>query len=411
MRYQPINPQLFIRNRQRLAMALPKDSYVVLSAGKLISRSRDTEYPFRVNSNFFWASGIEEPESVLILTSGGEQVLFVPVTTEFERLWSGVRLDIELAKQRSGVSDVRPFDPSTSSGQAKLRDYKRKLPVKPVEATELIRPLRMIKDPIEIDLMKRAAAITAQGFVSAREAIKPGVMEYQLEAELSREFLAAGANCHAYDPIVASGERACTLHYIDNDQALAASDLVLIDAGAEYANYASDVTRTWPVSGKFTSRQKSVYEAVLRVQKAAIRRLVPGVSIRDNELETGRHMTNALQDLGLLKVNNETIATIKNPQKLNANNSDRIFEKDQAYRQYFPHATSHFLGLDVHDVGDYSRPLEPGMVLTVEPGIYIREEGIGIRLEDDIMITETGNENLTQAIPIEPDEIELRLKT
>lgn len=374
MRYQPIDPQLFVNNRRRLREVLPKNSYVKLDAGKLKQRTGDTDYPFRVNSDFFWATGLEEPGSTLVI-SPAEESLFVPVKSAFDRLWTGSGLSIEEARRRSGVEDTRSFD--------KLRKYKKELLVEPVEAHSLIKPLRMVKQPEEIKLMKTAAAITVQGFKAAMLSTRSGSPEYQLEAELTHQFVLGGGG-HAYDPIVAAGQNATTIHYISNDTSIRDGDLILVDAGAEYANYASDVTRTWPASGRFSERQREVYEAVSRVQRTVIGLLKPGIQLIESERRAAEVMTIELIKLGLLPADSDP----------------------KACRQFFPHATSHFLGLDVHDVGDYKMPLAPGMVVTVEPGIYIPEENIGIRLEDDILITEKGTENLTKAIPIDVDEIE-----
>ncbi len=310
----------------------------------------------------------------------------MPPTTEFEQLWNGPRLSQDEAAKISGFTGIRPL--SRLAAFKKTLDYTIAAPDK---GHDYIRPLRMVKDPPEIKLMQQAAAITARGFESSLHSLKPSIFEYQLEAELSRSFIGGGASGHAYSPIVASGASACVLHYISNNHQCRTGELVLIDAGAEYANYAADVTRTWPSDGKFSQRQRAVYQAVLRVQKAAIARLRPGLTLKESELAAAKHMTEELVQLGLL----DDVAS-------------KDFEKNNKplFRKYFPHALSHFLGLDTHDVGDYNRPLEPGMVLTVEPGIYIREEGIGIRLEDDILITEDGHQNLTSAIPIEAEDIE-----
>ncbi len=365
---------------------MPKNNSILLKAGQPIIRSGDTEYPFRVNSDFFWTTGIEEPGAITLITSSGSETLFLPKTSEFERLWRGSRLDSVKASAQSGIKNVVSLN--------QLPKFKKLLQIPPMEprsAHKLICSLRMVKDPLEIEIMKKAAEITAQSFKVALSKLKPKLMEYELEAVITQGFYGLGANGHAYTPIVASGVHACTLHYVNNDHQLKSSQLVLVDAGAEYANYSADVTRTWPAGGQFSDRQKAVYQAVLKVQKAAIARLKPGMTLKDSETATAKDIVVELIHLGLLELSAlSAFGKVKN----------------HPYKKYFPHATSHFLGLDTHDVGDYQRPLEPGMVITVEPGIYIREEEIGVRLEDDILITEVGSENLTQNIPIEIKAIE-----
>ncbi|HSH31930.1 MAG TPA: aminopeptidase P N-terminal domain-containing protein [Candidatus Saccharimonadales bacterium] len=378
MRYKPIDPILFIDHRQRLRQWLKPGQAVMLRAAKLMRRSGDTDYPFRQNSDFFWATGIDQPDSAVILASD-QEMLFIREATEFEVTWIGPRLSAEQASAISGIKTVKPLD--------QFERYRKELKAK-APRRALIDQLRAIKDPIEIDLMKRAIEITKDGFTAALRATKPGAKEYQLEAELMHQFGCHGTS-YAYESIVASGANANILHYITNNQKLRDGDLVLIDAGAEYANYAADITRVWPVSGQFSKRQRAIYEAVLRIQRASIDFLRPGVSLLDFELNMAELMTEEMIGLHLF-----TQTDVKNQDP-----------KKPLIRRYWPHA-SHFLGLDVHDVGDRSKPLKPGMVLTCEPGIYIKAEGIGIRLEDDILITAEGPLNLSAAIPIDPDEIE-----
>jgi Xaa-Pro aminopeptidase len=368
MRYRPIDPKLFIENRRRLRAQLTKDQVVVLRANKPVVRSRDTEYTYRQDSNFFWASGIDQSESILVLSHDAE-TLYVRDATELEMVWIGPRLSLAEANQVSGVTDVRP-----------LKSYKK--PKVLFDATGLIAGLRMIKLPFEIELIRQAIDVTRQGLESAQKLIKPGIKEYEIEAELSRVYVKNGAT-HAFDPIVAGGLNANVMHYLRNDQVLRMGEGLLIDTGAEYANYAADITRVYPISGHFGERQQAVYDAVLRVQREAIAFAKPGVTWKQYETLMETRIGEELMGLKLLKKSDIAPKGQRQP----------------AIRAFFPTA-SHFLGLDTHDAGDYHRPFEPGMVLTCEPGIYIREEGIGVRLEDDILITKDGSENLSASIPI-----------
>jgi Xaa-Pro aminopeptidase len=263
-----------------------------------------------------------------------------------------------------------------------LHTYKRSAPI--------LQKLRAIKSSLEIEVMKKAMEITGKGFERLLKFVKPGVMEYEIEAELIHEFIRNRSRGFAYGPIIASGPSACVLHYTDNNRECKAGDVILLDVAAEYGNYASDLTRCLPVSGKFTPRQKDVYNAVLRVLKAATQMLVPGNLIENYHREVGKLMEKELIQLGLLKA--EDVAK-QNPDA-------------PLYKKYFMHGTSHFLGLDVHDIGDFKHPIDAGMVFTCEPGIYIPEEGLGIRLENDILVTHNGPVNLMEHIPIEADEIE-----
>ncbi len=375
MRYRPLDPQLFVTNRKRLRERLEPGQTVVVSSREPAVRNNDSDYPFRQDSNFFWATGIDQSDAVLVL-SQDDETLYTRDATELEMIWIGPRLSFGRAKDISGVDDVKP-----------LKQFKK--PQKAFNASKLLAELRMIKSDPEVAAIRQAIEVTRQGFELAVGEIQPGIKEFQIEAELAQAYLTNAAT-HAYQPIVAGGKNAVILHYVDNEHELNSGDAVLIDSGAEYANYAADITRVYPVNGKFTDRQRAVYAAVLRIQKAAIQMLKPGIRFKDYEQLVGELMTDELIELGLLT---QVEVKLQDP-------------KQPLYRHYYMHGTSHFLGLDVHDPGDYTKPLEPGMVLTCEPGIYIKEEGIGVRLEDDILITKDGAENLSASIPIELDQIE-----
>ncbi len=382
MRYASINPKLFIVNRQALRAGIAPGQAIIMKSNATPVRTGDTSYPFRQDSNFFWATGIDQPDSALILTRSKEY-LFIRETNEYEKVWMGARLESDQAISISGIKTVYPL--------AKLDQFKHELKAK-TPRPALWKALRSVKSPIEVELLQRSIEITKAGFSAALLQLKPGVKEYQLEAELTHQYILQGASGPAYETIVAGGANACYLHYTKNNQALKDGQLVLIDAGAEYANYAADVTRVWPVGGRFSQRQRQIYQAVWRIQTEAIKLLAPGVFLKEYEKKVGEIMTEELVRLRLLGENAPELVSNGN--------------RTPAYREFYMHGTSHFLGLDVHDAGDYYQPLAAGMVVTCEPGIYIKEEGIGIRLEDDILITKKGSTNLSASIPIDPDEIE-----
>ncbi len=380
MRYDPVDPNLFITNRQRLQSELKANEYAVLRAKKGQIGSETDYVPFRQNRDFFWATGIDEPWAVLVLTKSTE-VLFVKRVAGIEQQWNGDRINLEQASVISGIRDVRPL--------AKLRTYQKQLPGQVADIGARLAYLRSVKQPIEIDLIKRAISITADGNQGLLSAIVPGVKEYELEAKLSYAYTKNGSK-HAFEPIIASGQAATIIHYIGNAGVCRDGDAVIVDVGAEYANYAADISRTYPVSGRFNQRQREIYEAVLDAQEYAISMLKPGVLLRENEQLVHERIGEALMELGVIK--RSEVSKEHGPWK-------------EAFK-YFPHGTSHFLGLDVHDAGDYTRPLEPGMVLSAEPGIYLPQEGIGIRIEDDVLITADGSEVLSRDIPKDTDELE-----
>ncbi len=415
MRYQPLSAQFHTGRRRAFAATLPAGAVAIIHTNASLSRSQDTKFLFRPDSSFYYLTGIDEPDAVLVMTAN-EEWLLVQETDEFTRVWHGDRYSREQAATLSGIADVRwttelngllrqvlakatlvQLNIGVHSGSAseayhpaqqhaaKLR-RRRNLSVE--SAQPALARLRMIKQPEELAQMSTAVAITAAGFEQLRRPhYLAGKREYQLEAQLTAAFVDGGGQGHAYDPIVASGAGATVLHYTRNDQSIKVEDMVLVDAGVEYGWYAADVTRVYPASGCFNARQRAVYEAVLDVQRAAIKLMQPGASLRDIGDEVTQLLGSHLVDLGLVK-------------------SNGIAARVKACKQFMPHGLSHFLGLDVHDVGDYRVPLAPGMVLTCEPGLYLPEEGIGVRLEDDILITANGPVNLTAAIPIEPEAIE-----
>jgi Xaa-Pro aminopeptidase len=424
MRYDPIDPHLFIENRRRLAAQLKPNSIAILNSSDVMPKSADGAHPFNQQTDLLYLSGIDQEESTLILFPGAREekhreVLFLRETSEQIALWEGKKYTKEEAAAVSGVKTVlwnaefeavlRPLVFQAERIYLNTNEHLRAAAVVetrdarfgkwcrnafPLHRYERLAPilhdLRAIKSPIEVELIKRAVAITGRTFRRLLGFIRPGVWEYEIEAEIWHEFLRARSRGPAFQTIVASGADACTLHYVSNDKPCGDGELVLIDFGAEYANYAGDLTRTVPVNGRFSPRQRAVYEAVLRVQKAAIQMLRPGNNLEAYNAEVGRLTETELIGLGLLE-------------------ADQV--KDQPkdkplYKKYFPHGTSHHLGLDVHDYGDKLRPFEAGMVFTCEPGIYIPEEGIGVRIENDILITADGPVDLTADIPREADEIE-----
>ena len=398
------------------------NSMVILTSNERVPVNADAFYPFKQNSDIFYLSGIDQEETMLILAPDFpdpklREVLFLKPTSESIAIWEGQKLSLEAGSALSGIETVRwshEFDfvcaqlarasdhiylltheeskSGSYTGYDRLvEDCRRKFPLHQYERfPPLIHDLRQVKKEPEIDQIKKAIAITDEGFKKVLAHTRPGLKEYELEALFSQVFLSRGSRGFGYDPIVASGGNSCILHYTANDNVLRENALVLMDIGAEYGNYNADITRTLPVSGKFTARQKAVYESVLFVKKQATGLLKPGTVLKDYQEEVGQLVEEQLLKLGVL-------------QEEEVRQQDPV---DPLYKRYFMHGTSHHLGLDVHDPGSRFRPLEPGMVLTVEPGIYLKEEGFGIRLEDDILVTEGEPVNLSAAIPIEIEEIE-----
>lgn len=398
--------EFFAGNRRRLRELCPETELFIVTANGLLQRSGDTTFPFRQDSNFWYLTGIDEPDIVLVMDKSREY-LIVPGREAVREAFDGA-LDQETFVIQSGITEIlnektgwerltrelhkrgkagtpTAADPYLSrhgfyTNPARATLVKRLREISPELEVIDIRPqlttLRMVKQKPELHAIRHAIDITVNTFKQvSKNTLKPATHEYEIEAAITQNFRSQGAAGHAYEPIVASGLNACTLHYIANNAVLAKGQLLLIDAGASVNNYAADITRTYALA-KPTARQQAVYSAVLDVQNFAFTRLKPGVLIKEYEKIIEHYMGEKLRELQLVEQNDST-----------------------QVRRYYPHATSHFLGLDVHDVGNYERPLEPGMVLTVEPGIYIPEEGIGVRIEDDVLITEAGNTVLSGGLP------------
>ena len=425
MKYDKIDRQLFIHNRKKFTKELKPNSLAVFNSNDIITSSADSTLPFVQNTDILYLSGVDQEESILVLfpdckDEKHREVLFLKETNETIAIWEGAKLNKEQAFDISGIKTVywlsdfdRVFEQLMyeaknvylntnehlrANKETETRDdrfrkkCKEKFPLHEYErSAPIMHKIRSVKHPIEIELMQQACDITEKGFRRLLSFIRPNVMEYNIEAELMHEFLNNRSQGFAYTPIIASGYSACVLHYIDNNKVCKDGDVILMDFGAEYANYKSDLTRCVPVNGKFTPRQKEVYNAVLHVKKEATKLLVPGTLIPEYHKEVGKIMEAELLKLGL--ITKEDIAN-QNPES-------------PAYKKYFMHGTSHFIGLDTHDYGLYDEPIQAGMVFTVEPGIYIPEENLGIRLEDDVVVQAEGEPfNLMRNIPIEADEIE-----
>ena len=425
MKYQPINSALFIKNRKNFASLMQKNSLAIFNSNDIYPISADSTMPFEQHRDLFYLSGVDQEESVLMLfpdcpNENLREVLFLTETNEHIAVWEGEKLTKEAAFNTSGVQTVFwlqdlekvLFEMTTycDTFYINTNEHYRanivtetredrftkwllaKYPAHSVaKSNPILQRLRAVKDPIELDLMQQACDITEKGFRRVLNFIQPGVWEYEIEAELIHEFIKNRSKGFAYTPIIASGNNANVLHYIENNQQCKAGDLILFDIAAEYANYKSDLSRTVPVSGKFSERQKAVYNAVNHVKKEATTLLTPGTIWKDYHVEVGGIMTAELLKLGLLD-------------KADVQNEDKNWP---AYKKYFMHGTSHHIGLDTHDYGLLHKPMEANMVFTVEPGIYIPEEGFGIRLEDDVVVQENGAPfNLMGNIPIEADEIE-----
>ncbi|MBO0939009.1 aminopeptidase P N-terminal domain-containing protein [Fibrella sp. HMF5335] len=426
MRYLPIDNALFVQNRERLTQLLPPKSLVVLNANDVLPTNADGTLPFVQNTDLFYLTGVDQEETRLVLFPDHpdpkfRQVLFLRETSDLIAVWEGHKLTKTEAETTSGIPAKQMYwthqfetiftqmvfeadaiylntnEHTRFSGGVQTREdrfideIRRLYPLHRLgRLAPLMHQLRAIKLPQEVALLQRAIDITNGMFRRLLGFVKPGVWEYEIEAEMMHEFIRNRSRRAAYTPIIASGKNACILHYIDNSAQCQAGDVILLDLGAEYANYNADMTRSIPVSGRFTPRQRAVYDAVLRVMKEATALLVTGNVWDEYHREVGRIMESELIGLGLL--DREAVAKQDPDAPL--------------YKKYFMHGTSHFLGLDVHDVGNKYRRFEPGMVFTCEPGIYIPEEGLGIRLENNILITETGNLDLMKDIPLDPDEIE-----
>ena len=425
----------FARRRKNLMGMMDKHTIAIIPGAREVTRSRDTEYPFRQNSDLFYLTGFEEPDAVLVLVPGrrqGQVVLFCRERDPDMELWNGYRLGPEGAVAYLGIDDAFPIDdldeilPGLIEGTQRIyysmghddvfdqrvmgwvnqiRKLVRTGAAPPADFTDLaflLHEQRLIKSAAEVRVMRKAGEISAAAHVRAMQECQPGRYEYHLEAAIQHTFAEHGARFPAYNSIVGSGANACVLHYTENASKMRAGDLVLIDAGCEYQGYAADITRTFPVSGQFSNEQRAIYDLVLEAQRAAIAKVRPGNTWNQPHDATVRVITRGLIKLGLLR------------------GKERELIKAEAYRDFYMHRAGHWLGLDVHDVGEYRvdgrwRQLEPGMVLTIEPGIYIaadntkvpkRWRGIGVRIEDDVVVTEQGCDVLTGDVPKRADEIE-----
>jgi len=424
MRYPPIDPSFFTFNRKRFAEKLLPQSVAIFNASDEYPRNGDQFHHYRQHSDLFYLSGINQEKSILVIAPDhpepkNREILFIIESNEQMEIWNGHKFTKAEAREISGIKNVqwisdfelalRDFMHLSENVYLNIFEYPKFLSdvisrdhrfarqlqeMYPVHqyrrAAPIMTSLRMIKSLTEIDLIKKAIQITGKAFMRALKFTKPGVTEFEIQAEMEHEFLTNRANGSAYLPIIASGKNSCVLHYTENDEECKDGDLVLFDFGAEYANYSADVSRTIPVNGKFTPRQRLFYELVLRVQKQAIGQLVAG-----NTMEKYNAFVNKLMEEEMIKAGLFTAEDVKNQDT-----------EKPLYKKYFMHGTAHHLGLDVHDASNKYQPFMPGMVFTCEPGIYLRDEGFGIRIENNILITENGPVDLTSQIPREADEIE-----
>jgi len=425
MKYHKIDNSLFIKNRKNFAAQMQPKSIAVFNSNDIYPVSADSTLPFEQHRDIFFLSGVDQEESILVLfpdcpNPKNHEILFLKETNEHIAIWEGEKLTKDAAFKTSGIKTVywlqdlhkvmaeimsqcdtvyiNTNEHYRANVETETREdrftkwIKDKYPAHRVaKSNPILQRLRSVKDQIEIDLIQTACDITEKGFRRILNFVKPDVWEFEIEAEFMHEFLRNRSKKFAYTPIVASGKNANVLHYIENNQQCKTGDLILLDVGAEYANYSSDMSRTIPVSGRFTDRQKAVYNAVYRVKNEATKMLTPGTIWADYHVEVGKLMTSELLGLGLID-------------KADVQNEDPNWP---AYKKYFMHGTSHHMGLDTHDYGILTEPMQANMVFTVEPGIYIPDEGFGIRLEDDVVIQENGEPfNLMRNIPIEADEIE-----
>ncbi|MBS1610119.1 MAG: aminopeptidase P family protein [Bacteroidetes bacterium] len=428
MKYLPLNPEIFVKNRERFQKQMKPASIAIFTSNDEVPSNGDALYPFKQNSDLFWLSGIIQEDSMVILFPDNpddkyREILVLVRPNELKEKWDGKRLRVKEAQDISGIKTIIWLDTAETLLQqwihsadtiyldsnendrkgsfVRTRDYrfidemKSKYPLHQYErAAKLLKELRSIKTSLEVEVLQKAIDITDVTFRRLLRFIKPGVMEYEIEAEIFHSFLSQRATGPAYSSIIASGDRARTLHYISNNQECKDGELILMDFGAEYGGYCADLTRTIPVNGKFTRRQKTVYNACLHLHNYAKSLLKPGITLADYTDKVGEEATVLFQKIGLLKKSD-----IKNE------NPD-----NRAYRKYLYHGISHHLGIDVHDLGTRTTPIQAGMVLTVEPGIYIEEEQIGIRIENNVWITRNGNKDLMKNIPITVEEIEALMK-
>lgn len=428
MKYLPLNPEIFIKNRERFVGKMHRNSIAIFVSNDEVPSNGDAIYRFRQNTDLFWLSGISQEDSMVILFPDNpdpkyREVLVLVRPNEIKEKWDGKRLRVHEAQAISGIrtivwldsldsllqtwihlADNIYLDSNENDRKASLlrtREYRfideirSRYPLHHyMRAAKLMKELRAIKTPLEVEVMQKAIDITENTFRRLLKFIRPGVMEYEIEAEIIHSFLSQRANGEAYGSIIAGGDRARTLHYVSNDQECLDGELILMDFGAEYGFYAADLTRTVPVNGKFTRRQKTVYNACLHLHDYGKSLLKPGITIVDYTEKMGDEATQQFLKIGLLR-------------KSDVKNED---PENRAYRKYLYHGISHHLGLDVHDLGTRTEPIKAGMVFTVEPGIYIEEEKMGVRIENDIWITRNGHKDLMKNIPITVEEIESLMK-
>ncbi|MGQ0738195.1 MAG: aminopeptidase P family protein [Bacteroidota bacterium] len=428
MKYLPLNPELFVKNRERFINRMQKNSIAIFVSNDEVPSNGDAIYRFKQNSDIFWLSGITQEDSMVILFPDNpdpkyREVLVLVRPNELKEKWDGKRLRVNEAQASSGMKTIvwldsldgllQPWihladsiylDSNENDRKASLvrsRDYrfidemKSRYPLHNyLRAARIMKELRGIKTALEVEVMQKAIDITDTAFRRLLNFIKPGVMEYEIEAEIVHSFLSQRATGEAYGSIIAGGDRARTLHYVSNNAECKDGELILMDFGAEYGGYCADLTRTVPVNGKFTRRQKTVYNACLHLHNYAKSILKPGISIVDYTDKIGEEATQQFLKIGLLR-------------KSEVKNED---PENRAYRKYLYHGISHHLGVDVHDLGTRTEPIRPGMIFTVEPGIYIEQEQMGIRIENNFWITKNGNKDLMKNIPITTEEIEALMK-
>lgn len=428
MKYLPLNPEIFISNRKRFTDRMTKNSIAIFNSNDEFPSNADLFHTFKQNSDLFWLTGIQQEDTQLILFPDNpdpkyREVLVLMRPNEAKEKWNGRRLRVNEAQKISGIQTIiwldmlegllQPWihladiiylntnENDRKSSTVPVRDYRyavimrERYPLHDYKrSAKIIKDLRAIKSSLEIEVMQKAIDITDSTFRRLLKFIRPGVMEYEIEAEIWHSFLSQRATGPAYSSIVACGDRARTLHYVENNKECKDGELLLMDFGAEYGNYCADLTRTVPVNGKFTRRQKTVYNACLHLHRYAAGILKPGISIIDYTEKVGDEATIIFQKIGLLR-------------KSDIKNED---PQNRAYRKYLYHGISHHLGVDVHDLGTRTEPIKPGMVFTIEPGIYIEEEQMGIRIENNFWVTRNGNKDLMKSIPITVEEIEGYMK-
>jgi len=428
MKYLPLNPEIFIQNRNRFVSKMDKNSIAIFNSNDEMPMNGDALYPFVQNSDLFWLSGIEQEDSMVILFPDNpdpkyREVLVLVRPNELKEKWNGHQLRANEAENISGMKTIVWLDAldgllqlwihlsdtiylnsnenDRKATHVPVRDYRYAADMRsryPLHnykrSAKILKELRAIKSPLEVEVMQKAIDITDSTFRRLLKFIKPGVMEYEIDAEIWHSFLLQRATGPAYGSIIASGDRARTLHYVSNNQECKDGELILMDFGASYGNYAADLTRTIPVNGKFSRRQKTVYNACLHIHLFCASILKPGISINEYTEKVADEATVVFQKIGLLK-------------KSDIKNED---PENRAYRKYLYHGISHHLGIDVHDLGTKTEPIKLGMVFTIEPGIYIEEEQMGVRIENNFWITKNGNKDLMKNIPITVEEIEALMK-